>query len=445
MSDDDNAAVAQLESEQAPAEHQIGGQRLRAVFVAASAWLERNAEAINAINVFPVPDGDTGSNMAATLRDTVGQVGAGLQSAGEVTAALAKHALMAARGNSGVIFSQLLRGFADATAGLERLDGPALAHAFSEGARTAYGALEKPVEGTILTVARAAGEAAESIRSADPRPVFEAALAGARAGLARTPDLLPVLRQAGVVDSGGFGLVVFLEGAVRFLRGEAAPDAVVDAGSIDATWLANSADHGAEGASAYGYCTEFIILSPGIDSAELRQRVAQLGDSLVVAGDSAATHVHVHTDDPGAAISCATAIGKLTRIKIENMQLQHEDLVRSRSSDLMSAPPAAESEAPAIATVFVVSGSGLADTARSLGATTVIAGGQTMNPSVEQILNAIRSAPSGQVIVLPNNKNVILSARQAVGLAEKDVRVVPTRSVPQGLAALLAFSADTEL
>lgn len=427
----------------------LSGTRLRGLFDAASAWLERNAPAINAINVFPVPDGDTGSNMAATLRDTLSAINTGVQGAGEFSTALARSALMSARGNSGVILSQILRGFAAATAGMEHVDGRALARALREGSRTAYAALEHPVEGTILTVARAAGEAAESIRTSDPRAVLEAALSGARSALAKTPELLPELKRAGVVDSGGYGLVVMLEGAVRFLRGEAAPAETHTADAPSAQWLEQAAgEHGA--GSAYGYCTEFVADGAAAGMDAVRARVERLGDSVLVVGDAALIRVHVHTDDPGAAISLGTSLGPLLRVKVENMQAQHErfaDAARAaRAAEGAGRGRQAEAQEPvAIAVIAVASGDGFAAVMRGEGATAVVPGGQTMNPSVELLLRAIDAAPAADVIVLPNNRNVILSAEQAARLSKKRVRVVKTLSMPQGISAQFAFNADADL
>lgn len=425
----------------------LTGARIRGLFTAASASLERNAPAIDAINVFPVPDGDTGSNMAATLRDTISSLGASLQPAGEVTAALARSALMSARGNSGVILSQILRGFAEATAGVERLDGPALARALAAGSRAAYAALEHPVEGTILTVARAAAQAAEKVKSTDPRAVLEAALAGARTALAHTPDLLPVLKQAGVVDSGGYGLVVMLEGAMQFLRGEVQPETVHPIQAPSRQWVEHTnAKHGA--GSPFGYCTQYLLAAQVVDLDSVRVQLAAIGDSVLVVGDETVLRVHVHTDDPGTALRYGTAQGVLTGIKIDNMQAQYDRFSggNGASRELSDGTPAGSRVvAPAISLVAVVAGDGFAEIAKSLGATRIVYGGQTMNPSVEEILNAINEESSQQVIVLPNNKNVVFSSEQAASLASRAVSIVKTYSIPQGLSALLAFNSDRTL
>ena len=301
----------------------LDGVQLRDLFRTAGLWLERNADAIDAINVFPVPDGDTGSNMAATLKGALKAADADFRSVAEVTSVIARGALMSARGNSGVILSQWLRGFADATAAAEYVDGPACARALTGARQAAYGALEHPMEGTILSVARAAAAAANKADGAIPLLVLEAALAGARDALARTPDQLPVLKEAGVVDSGGFGLVVLLEGAVTFVRGEALPEEAHGAGAPRQSWLDQTSELHGSGNSAFGYCTEFLLSGTGLQAAELRNQLTSFGDSLIVAGDATALYVHVHCDDPGAAISLSIRLGSLTGIKLENMQAQY--------------------------------------------------------------------------------------------------------------------------
>lgn len=424
----------------------LSATALRGLFAASSAWLDRNAGAIDAINVYPVPDGDTGSNMAGTLRDTLATVGSGLHAAGDVSAALARGALRAARGNSGVILSQILKGFAEATAGAERVDGPALAAALSRGSRAAYAALREPVEGTILTVVRAAAEAAEAIRSAEPLPVLEAALQGARKALARTPDLLPVLKQAGVVDSGGLGLVVLLEGAVQFLRGEASPAEIHAPDAIREDWLAQTAATHAQPGAAFGYCTEFVLTAARLDLDGLRGRLEALGDSVIVVGDASAARVHLHAQDPGAALSLAGALGPLIRIKIDNMQAQSEGVVTAaRETASTSAAPLASAPPAAVAIVAVVAGAGLTEVLRSLGAAQIVPGGATMNPSVEQLRAAIEAAPAPAVIVLPNHRHIVLAAEQAARLSDKQVEALPTSSIVQGISALLAFRDDLGL
>ena len=415
----------------------LSGRDLRDAFVTAAAWLDRNAEAINAINVFPVPDGDTGTNMAATLRAAASEAARGDGGAGDVSRLLARGALMGARGNSGVILSQYLRGIADRLAGIEDVDGEALAAALEQASDTAWKAVQNPKEGTILTVAREAGEAAR--RAADggcsPCDVLEAAMASARTAVERTPELLPVLKEAGVVDSGGMGLCVVLEGALYHVRGQELPGEALDAGEIRAGWIEQRA--GAhDGESAFGYCTEFVVRGLDLDEQRLRADLNPLGDSLLVVGDSEALHVHIHTDDPGAALTVAVGIGRLMKVKVDDMDAQAARLAAGRD----------DADDPVIlgpyAVVAVAAGDGLARALRGAGATRVVAGGQTMNPSTRDLLDAIQQCEAEHVIVLPNNKNIVWTADQAATLAGRSVLVVPTISIPQGLAALLALNPD---
>lgn len=413
----------------------LSGQRLRDIFATAATWLERNASAVNAINVFPVPDGDTGTNMALTLRAAVEEAMRSEESVADVVRALARGALMGARGNSGVILSQYLRGIADRLAREQAVSGGALAEALMAGAEVARAAVQNPTEGTILTVAREAGEAAAGAPSDSAVAVLDAAVRGAKESVARTPDLLPVLREAGVVDSGGLGLSVLLEGALWHLRGEPLPAAVEDSGEIAAGWLAARTDAHDGKASAFGYCVEFVIRVVSTGDDDLRGRLAQLGDSVLVVGDDDLVHVHVHTDDPGAALSLGAGRGRLRGVKVEDMDEQADTLARLSRPAAPSGP---------FSIVAVAAGDGLAEALRGAGVEQVIAGGQSMNPSTREILDAVEAASLASVVVLPNNKNIIWTAEQAAKLSGKSVDVVATRSIPQGIAALLALNPDDE-
>ncbi|HZQ35642.1 MAG TPA: DAK2 domain-containing protein [Dehalococcoidia bacterium] len=428
----------------------LGGAELRRAFAGASAWLERNAAAIDAINVYPVPDGDTGANMAATLRDALTALPAGAAAAGAVAAALARSALLSARGNSGVILSQWLGGFAEAAAGTPLLDGAALARALTGAAERAYAALREPTEGTILSVARGAAEAAGASPDRGPIAVFDAALAGARAALERTPEQLPVLREAGVVDAGGFGLVVLLEGLLAALRGTDLSVAPHSPQRPAADWLDAARAGGQAGHNGFGYCTQFVLnpVPPTLDS--LQAELERLGDSVIVAPADGGVRVHVHTADPGAALTFGTAMGSLTRISIENMQAQFERFAAQPAAQALAGGqppevPAEDAVRQQTAVVAVLSGAGLVEVARSLGASAIVAGGATANPAVDEMLAAIRTVPSENVIVLPNQKNVVLAAEQAAQLAEKRAIVLPTRSAAQGLAVLAAFRPERPL
>lgn len=411
----------------------LDGQGLRAAFAGGAAWLERQATAINALNVFPVPDGDTGTNMSLTMRSTLGAVANSPEHhVGAMAAAMARGALMGARGNSGVILSQIVRGFAKAIEHEPEMDGAVLARALASATRTAYAGIAKPVEGTMLTVIRRAAEEAQAAadRGADVETVLAAATEAARVAVAETPNLLPVLKEAGVVDAGGQGVYVILDGALRTVRGEPIPETTDD--------LATVAIEGFAGEQAYGYCTQFLIQGENVDTAALQRELEALGDSLIVVGDESVIRVHLHTFDPGGAIQIGTRLGILRQVSVENMQLQHEGW---KESHLAAAKPAPVAGCSVIA---VAAGDGFCDLFRSLGAVRVITGGQTMNPSAQDLLEAIESAPTTDVIILPNNENIFMTAQQAASLTERRVGVVPTRTLAQGVGAMLAMRLDQE-
>ena len=418
------------------------GEDLRQMFAAATSWLERNADAINSINVFPVPDGDTGTNMYLTMRATLEEAYLSESDAADVVAkAMARGALMGARGNSGVILSQIFRGMADGLAGKARFNGCDFVGALQEASKSAYKAVSQPVEGTILTVMRevaAAGKlGARSLRS-NLGTVLASAVDAARDAVAKTPSLLPVLREAGVVDAGGQGLYVMLEGALRYLRGDTTPTLTIAAQDPEASWLKATASVHESGELAYGYCTEFLLSGPDLKSEAILEHMLTLGDSVLVVGDETLLRVHLHTMDPGAALSFGTSVGGLIRVKVDNIKSQADDFV-TRPRPEKAAEPAA------IGTVVVASGAGLEEALRSVGASVMVPGGQTMNPSTEEILAAIKICPSEQVIVLPNNKNIVMAARQAAEHSEKNVRVVPTISISQAVAALLALNPEASI
>ncbi len=419
-----------------PARTGMTGSQLRAMFSTATQWLEKNAAAVDALNVFPVPDGDTGTNMLLTMKAAISEA-ARIESdeASEVAAAMAHGALMGARGNSGVILSQMLRGLAHGLKGAGPVSPGQMAHALQEATAAAYRGLSKPVEGTMLTVikdiARAAREVADNNR--DMADLMESSAHEAKVSVARTPELLPVLKEAGVVDAGGQGIYIMFEGMAHHLRGKASSIILL---SPDIALSSLPPALPAGGKKVYGYCTEFVIRGAKATPDRIRKKLDSRGDSLLVVGEEDTIKVHIHTPDPGSVLKIGTAAGSLHGLKIENMDDQHEGFVEMRRALL----PAVK-----IATVAVVSGNGLEEIFRSLGATATIPGGQTMNPSCEEIIRAIDFVPSDKVIVLPNNKNVILAARQAVTLTKKQVAVVPTTSMPEGVAALVAFNQEREL
>ncbi len=438
----------------------LGGQEFRQMVRAALLWLRQHQAAINALNVFPVPDGDTGTNMTLTMTSAWNEVEyLADDNVGEVAGKVAYGALMGARGNSGVILSQIWRGFARGLDHQARLNVQSLADAMQRASETAYKGVVKPVEGTILTVIREVAEEAQVVaeQTDDVRFMLERLVHRARAAEARTPTLLPVLRQAGVVDSGGQGLVVILEGMLRHLQGLSVdeierPAQLVDFATVDAHAPGAMGSEALEFDANYPYDVQFIIMGQdySLDVAAIRATIEGMGDCPLVVGDARAVKVHVHVADPGVPISFGAQHGALRDVVVENMAEQYQDFIAGRNAG--SAPmapefPAAllEQEPQAIGVVAVVVGEGMVKVFRSLGATAVVHGGQTMNPSTADILEALRTLKTDQAIILPNNKNIIMAAQQAVELSDLKVAVVPTRSLPQGISALLALDQQATL
>lgn len=442
-----------------------GGQDFKRVLAAASVWLARNAEGINSLNVFPVPDGDTGTNMALTMRAAVKQVAdSPSHSVVDIASGVSHGALMGARGNSGVILSQIWRGFAESVAGKERISAADFADALGAATATAYRAVLKPVEGTILTVIKDTGAAAHAaaIKINSFGYVLEETAKAAKASVARTPLLLDKLRDAGVVDAGGYGLWALLDGMRRYAEGEEVESLVVESVSGNAALeeAASTGVHVEHG--EYGYCTNFLVVGSGWDFDEVRARIASLGESAVIVGDERIVKVHIHTETPGIVLNYACSLGSLRQISIANMQDQHEEFLEMHgqagangsvgavhadagamhTSGRDAAGAVAQSR---IAVLAVASGLGLVQAFRSMGATAIIEGGQTMNPSTEDILKLVESVPQKEVIILPNNANIIMSARQTAGLTKKRVVVVPTDTIPQGMAALIALNFEASL
>lgn len=432
----------------------LDGERFKQMVYAGLVWLRGHQEEVNALNVFPVPDGDTGTNMVLTMQSAWEEVADfGENNVGKVAHKVAHGALMGARGNSGVILSQIWRGLARYLDNREVLTATDWAAALEEGVRTAYKGVIRPVEGTILTVAREAAEEASraAARGEDLPAVMERMVRRAWDALSRTPDLLPVLAEAGVVDAGGQGLCFILEGMTRALRGEVALE-VAPAAAVAPVAPAFEAPAPPE--EEYGYDVQFLIVGRGLDVETIRRDIDAMGTSALVVGDENVVKVHVHVHDPGVPLSYAVKLGSLRDVVVEDMQAQYEEFVRGREEvpapALASAvPPASRVPVPAVpgdtAVVAVVAGDGLERVFLSLGAAAIIPGGQTMNPSTEEILRVVESVPAPKVIVLPNNPNILLAARQAQELSTKEVVVVPTRSIPQGVAALLAFNYQADL
>ena len=418
------------------------GQTLKGMFNTGTAWLEKSAPDINAINVFPIPDGDTGTNMLLTMRSAIEETSQGSNGdASSVADIMAHGALMGARGNSGVILSQFWRGLAKGLEHNTYFNGSDFANALTEAAQAAYQAVINPVEGTILTVLKDAAKAAEKAAESDPDnlvTVLEAAVEAARDSVARTPHLLPVLKEAGVVDAGGQGLYVLLDGALHFLQGKSdkiqywKPSIVPSESVLTPKTIPLST----EVELPYGYCTNFVLEGENLSLKKIRKDLAKKGQSLVVIGSGSLVRVHIHSFEPGEILNYATHLGKLHEIKVDNMDDQYIEFLKMQKGKL----PVAD-----IAIVTVTSGEGFSNIFRSLGNAIIVPGGQTMNPSVRQLFQAVESAPSDNIILLPNNKNIILSASQVISLTKKNLKVVPTVTIPQGIAAFLAYNYDVNL
>lgn len=411
--------------------------------------LNKQAEYVNSLNVFPVPDGDTGTNMGMTIENGAKEVSdRSASTVGEAAGIFAKGLLMGARGNSGVITSQLFRGFSQSVKDKEELDGAALAAAFQSGVEVAYKAVMKPVEGTILTVSRGAaiGAKKKAESTNDAVEVMRAALEGAKTALAKTPDMLPVLKEVGVVDSGGQGLVFIYEGFLSALTGEfiaseefqATPATMSE--MINAEHHKSVAGHVATEDIKFGYCTEIMVaLKQGptyvkdFDYDEFRNYLNNLGDSLLVVNDDEIVKVHVHTEDPGLVMQEGLKYGSLVKVKVDNMRNQHEAQVEKEERQ---AKPVEEKE---YAIIVVVAGDGLADIFKAQGVDYIISGGQTMNPSTEDFVKAVEELNARNIIILPNNKNILMAAQSAAEVIDQPAAVVETKTIPQGLTSLLAF------
>ena len=416
---------------------------------AASTRLNKQAEYVNSLNVFPVPDGDTGTNMGMTIENGAKEVAdKSASTVGEAAAIFAKGLLMGARGNSGVITSQLFRGFSQSVKGKDELDGQALALAFQSGVEVAYKAVMKPVEGTILTVSRGAAIGAKKKAEAtnDAVEVMKAALEGAKTALAKTPDMLPVLKEVGVVDSGGQGLVFIYEGFLSALTGEYIASEDFQATPATMSQMINAehhksvAGHVATEDITFGYCTEIMVaLKQGptyvkdFDYDEFRNYLNELGDSLLVVNDDEIVKVHVHTEDPGLVMQEGLKYGSLVKVKVDNMRNQHEAQLEKEEK---ATKPAEEKE---YAIIAVVAGDGLAEIFKAQGVDYIISGGQTMNPSTEDFIKAVDQVNARNIIFLPNNKNIFMAAQSAAEVLEQPTTVIETRTLPQGLTSLLAF------
>ncbi len=457
----------------------VEGPQFRDLLCAGQTWLERHHEIVNALNVFPVPDGDTGTNMLLTMKSACREItDERTISVGEVAKAAAHGALMGARGNSGVILSQILRGMSKSLAEEKVLTGAAFAAALAEGSRIAYKGVNRPVEGTILTVVREAAAAAETAagmdaeghtwQGADLKTVLSQAVVAADRAVANTPNLLPVLAQAGKVDSGGKGLFFILEGIYREISGQGVAEVVRKPTTGATSPIAEAAPRPAKGRRelpmlVHGFDVQFLVEGPHLDVAAIRDRITAMGDCPLVEGDETLVKVHVHVPNPGVALSYAVSLGFVTDVVVENMDdmsipdmpagydpvpPRFETALATRPAEQPSVVGCETDRIEGIGVIAVAPGEGLARVFRSLGTHCIVSGGQTMNPSTQDLLEAIRRLPVAEVLLLPNNGNIVMAASQAQALAAnegKNVAVVPTKSIPQGISALLALNPHGDL
>lgn len=433
----------------------------RKMILTSSDRLNKNAEFINSLNVFPVPDGDTGTNMSLSFASGSKYVSESTSAnVGDLAQALAKGLLMGARGNSGVILSQVFRGFAKSVSNKKELTPQDLAQALQGGVETAYKAVMKPQEGTILTVSRKSAEAAKKVAKdgGDIVAVMKDTYEAAEAALKTTPDLLPVLKEVGVVDSGGQGLTFVYQGFYDALSGNVRDDEVHKPSPVEMDEMVSAEHHkSAQGKLntediKYGYCTEIMVrLGAGrlvekkFDYDEFRGYLAEIGDSLLVIADDEVVKVHVHTEHPGMVLSYGQKFGSLIKVKVDNMRLQHETILEKDEEEEREEEISENEISGDYGIIAIASGEGVAEIFKNLGATYVLSGGQTMNPSTQDIVDAIAKTKKDKVIILPNNKNIFLAADQAAEVCDVDAVVVPSKTIAQGMAAMLGFSKDADL
>lgn len=427
----------------------INGGHFYSMMSNAALRLEEQSDYVNSLNVFPVPDGDTGTNMSMTFRAAVKEISeADIKSIGEASKKMAKGALMGARGNSGVILSQILRGIAKGLENKEEVDSKEFANAILEGSKSAYKAVMRPTEGTILTVVRSAGEAAvENSNIEDIAGLMEKVCIESKITLDKTPEMLPALKKARVVDSGGMGLLIILKGMLEALNNDLDMSVSNAQGKIlenENSKLDVSAGDSQE--IKFGYCTEFIILSDAKNADSFRKSIEGMGDSEIVVGYDDIIKVHIHTNDPGKILSKAVLIGELSKIKIDNMREEHREMLGNMESKSMETSITEDNEElKKYAFISIAMGKGIANIFKDLGVDKVIEGGQTMNPSTQDILDAIDSINAEHIIILPNNKNIIMAANQAAEISDRDIRVVPTKTIPQGITCMTMFNNDAHI
>ncbi len=424
----------------------INGRHFYSMMSNAALRLEEQSDYVNSLNVFPVPDGDTGTNMSMTFRAAVKEISeTDLKSIGDASKKMAKGALMGARGNSGVILSQILRGISKGLENKEEVNSKEFAIAILEGSKSAYKAVMRPTEGTILTVIRSAGETAvKNDNIEDIASLMEKICKECKITLDKTPEMLPALKKAKVVDSGGMGLLIILNGMLEALNGNLNISKIEESKNI--THLSNGANELSDEDIKFGYCTEFIILGDARQADDFRKSIESMGDSEIVVGYDDVIKVHIHTNDPGSILSKAVLLGELSKIKIDNMREEHRELLVDIQNQSMEASVSKEcEEIKKYAFISIAMGDGIANIFRDLGVDKVIEGGQTMNPSTQDILEAIDTINAEHIIIFPNNKNIIMAANQAAEISEKDIRVIPTKTIPQGITCITMFNGEEDI
>ncbi|SHE60437.1 DAK2 domain-containing protein [Clostridium fallax] len=423
----------------------INGKHFYNMVVNASNRLEEESDFVNSLNVFPVPDGDTGTNMSMTFKAAVREI-EGMQNStvAEISKKLAKGALMGARGNSGVILSQILRGISKGLEDKEEVTSKEFAHGLEEGCKAAYKAVMRPTEGTILTIIRAAAETAVKSNKENIVELMEEVCVESKIMLDKTPEMLPALKKARVVDSGGMGLLIILKGMEQALE-EGVDFTIQDFKSKGESKV--SKGNVEECDIKFGYCTEFIILGDASYANQFKNSIESLGDSMIVVGYDDVIKVHIHTNDPGEVLSRAVKIGELSKIKIDNMREEHRSLIMdgAYNNEEETVDTVEDNEPKKYAFIAVAMGEGIKNIFKDLGVDYVIEGGQTMNPSTEDIMKCIESLNAEHIFVLPNNKNIVMAANQAAEISDKDVRVIPTKTIPQGITCITMFNPENEV
>ncbi|BDR75397.1 DAK2 domain-containing protein [Clostridium tetani] len=423
----------------------IDGHCFYNMMINASNKLESQKEYINSLNVFPVPDGDTGTNMSMTFRSAVMEIKDKKEKPiGEIAKSLSRGALMGARGNSGVILSQILRGIAKGLENKEVVNGEELAESIIEGSKSAYKAVMRPTEGTILTIIRAAGEAADKSRRKNVLELMKDTCEHSSEILSKTPEMLPVLKEAKVVDAGGAGLLIILQGMYEVLEKNLKDVSISHEEKNKVTYEAAKSIK--EEDIKFGYCTEFFIVSKDADVDKFKKDLEIHGDSMIVVGSDDLVKVHIHTNDPGKVLSKAIKLGPLSKIKIDNMREQHRHILEDEDlKDVSTVETIENSEKKEYAFISVALGEGIRDIFNDLGVDFIIEGGQTMNPSTEDIIKAIDKINAENIFILPNNKNIIMAAKQAKELSDKNIHVIETKTIPQGVTALTMFNFEGSL